>query len=139
MSVKTQHEKIISLFIRMKGLKEWFYPYDFMTDDLGDNFVGYEATARLSEVTRKFPLMFEVKNDGKYKVRRFRFEAIPALLNSVSQDWRNFIIGELNKNCVEYQIIQKVPIHNEENNSVRLVDKLVNVNKISQKIQTNLI
>lgn len=53
---------------------KWYYPYDFMPPRMDINnqyFVGYEASARLSELSADYPDMLEVKQDGKYKCRRF--------------------------------------------------------------------
>ena len=69
----TQQAKI--LFTMINNPKTtWWYPQDFMKPDLGDLFVGYEASARLSELAKDYPEMIDSKRDGKYKVRRLRFE-----------------------------------------------------------------
>jgi len=57
--------------------KVWWYPPDFMQDD--GNFVGYEASARMSELARKFPDMIESRRaqeprDHKYMERRIKWE-----------------------------------------------------------------
>ena len=55
---------------------KWWYAKDFMQPDLGECFVGYEATARLSELAQEYPLMIESQKDGRFMKRRFRFEAV---------------------------------------------------------------
>lgn len=66
----TQHEIVLMGLARDRTGK-WFYPQDFMSGDL---FVGYEASARLSELTKLYPLMIEAKREGKYVVRRINWE-----------------------------------------------------------------
>ena len=64
----TQHEKILN---HMKSdPTRWWLPQDFMKNELGDLFVGYEASARLSELAKLYPNMIESKRQGKYMARR---------------------------------------------------------------------
>lgn len=69
----TQEEKIIREMLRQPQ-KEWFYPPDFMRG--GDLFVGYEASARLSGLAKKYPRMIESRRNGKYTERRICYEAV---------------------------------------------------------------
>lgn len=71
----TQYEKIIKIMVNNKD-HVWWLPQEFMRPDLGEYFVGYEASARLSELARLYPKMIESLRDGKYIKRRFKFEAI---------------------------------------------------------------
>lgn len=52
---------------------------DFMQPNMGDLFVGYEASARLSELGLH-TYMIESRREGKYMARRFRFENIEEVL-----------------------------------------------------------
>lgn len=70
----TQEEKILEHMLRNNGVQEWFYPPDFMKG--GDLFVGYEASARLSEMAKAYPDMIESRRNGKYMERRIRYEGI---------------------------------------------------------------
>ena len=54
----------------------WFYPYDFMKKALGNLFVGYEASARLSELRSEYPLIFKGQKDGKYMMTRIDYEML---------------------------------------------------------------
>lgn len=67
MTNPTQQQKILTIMCQNQD--RWFFPYDFMKPDLKELFVGYEASARLSELTKKYPLMFLSENAGKY-IRR---------------------------------------------------------------------
>lgn len=60
----TQHEKIITIMARQPG--HWFRPADFMQPELGELFVGYEASARLSELAKQFPRAINSRQSGKY-------------------------------------------------------------------------
>lgn len=64
----TQRQKILTVMSRNVG--KWFLPHDFMKSSLGELFVGYEASARLSELARDYPDMVESERDGKYIKRR---------------------------------------------------------------------
>ncbi len=47
----------------------WFLPQDFMRDP--ERFVGYEASARLSEIAKEFPNNVESKREGRQIARRW--------------------------------------------------------------------
>lgn len=72
----TQEQKIITTMLRRSSDQQWFYPPDFMSPGLGDLFVGYEASARLSGLASRYPKLFETRQRGKYKERRLRLEAM---------------------------------------------------------------
>lgn len=87
----SQHQKIL---VRMclRPDKKWWFPYDFMDGDpLGGIFVGYEASARLSELAKRYPDMVESENAGKYIRRRLRFETISQWLPDLPKDLRYVI------------------------------------------------
>lgn len=69
-----QVEKIFALMCHNRYKKQWWYPPDFMQQSNGDFFVGYEASARLSELADKYPDMVESVRHGKYMLRRIRWE-----------------------------------------------------------------
>ena len=73
--VLTDHEKLIIRMARDK-VKVWWLPYELMGDgniDGVDLFIGYEVTARLSELAKDKELI-ESRAAGKYEVRRLRLE-----------------------------------------------------------------
>jgi len=68
----TQQDKIILAMLTNRD-KVWWFPADF--NQLGSHhFVGYEATARLSEVAQKYPDMIRSEKDGKFIKRSIRWE-----------------------------------------------------------------
>lgn len=73
----TQQETIVSTMVRRHKTQQWFLPMDFMPPRAEFNeiaFVGYEASARLSELVKEYPDLFESRRQGKYMARRLRIE-----------------------------------------------------------------
>ncbi len=80
--------------LERKERQEWFYPPDFMASNLGDLFVGYEASARLSELAKEYPDMIESRPREKYKERRIRYEAINAWWEKLTPEIRDLFIAQ---------------------------------------------
>jgi hypothetical protein len=51
--------------------KEWWHASDFQK---GQYFVGYEASARMSDVARLYPKMVEVGRDGRFRTLKLKQE-----------------------------------------------------------------
>lgn len=83
MSNMTQHDKIIK--IMESNPSRWWKASDFMQSHLQDLFVGYEATARLSELAKKG--LIESRRNGKFMERRLIVEAPEEETKAVS--WLN--------------------------------------------------
>ena len=62
----TQANKILKAMINNPGKKYWTAK-DFQS---GEHFVGYEATARMSELINKHPKLFISGKDGRYRTLR---------------------------------------------------------------------
>lgn len=91
MNKLTQHQKILIRMSRLKDEQEWFFPYDFMPPKLPlthDLCVGYEASARLTELATDYPDMIESQPDGKYKKRRVRWETMAQWFPNLPKDLR---------------------------------------------------
>jgi len=77
--------------------KEWWYPHDFMQEHPSHPlFVGYEASARLSELAKYYPEMIESKKEGKYTVRKLVrngiylcYERLPIELKVLLMDYKS--------------------------------------------------
>jgi hypothetical protein len=69
----TQHQKIVAQMCKYPE-KQWWLASDFMKQELGELFVGYEATARLAELIGDNPEMFETERQGRFRAVRMRFE-----------------------------------------------------------------
>ncbi len=94
---RTQYAKALTIMLR-DPQTVWWYPPDFMRGGLGDLFVGYEASARLSEMAKNWPAMIETRQHPetpKYKQRRFRWENLANILQSVPRDLHDVIYDEL--------------------------------------------
>lgn len=73
MPALTQHQKIIAIMC-INQQQRWWKPQDIMKAGQDKFFVGYEASARLSELGSEYPDMIESKREGKFMLRRLRFE-----------------------------------------------------------------
>lgn len=72
MSKRTQCETIIQAMLDHPE-KEWWYASDFQK---GAYFVGYEATARMSDIVREYPSLVDVDKDGRFRILRIRWENV---------------------------------------------------------------
>lgn len=96
----TQIEKIITLMIRRKNEQEWFYAPDFQKPHLPEDlFVGYEATARISDLIRDYPEIATWKKEGKYRYIKFRFDNLKQIYSSlnVPKELKDLIQFEMRK------------------------------------------
>lgn len=59
----TQCNKIFNAMIENPNKKIW-YAKDFQS---GENFIGYEASARMSDLARMYPEIFIVGKDGRFR------------------------------------------------------------------------
>ena len=59
----TQCETILKIMLENPS-KEWWSAKDFQK---GRYFIGYEATARMSDLLRMYPDLFYVKKDGRFR------------------------------------------------------------------------
>ena len=72
MSKRTQCETIIQAMLDHPE-KEWWYASDFQKRAY---FVGYEATARMSDISREYPSLVDVGRDGRFRILRIRWENV---------------------------------------------------------------
>ncbi len=89
----TQYEKIIHTMLSVDKEKVggWFYPPDFMPPTISishPHFVGYEASARFSELAKKYPEMIESRRDGKYFYRRIKVENIGNFFPTIPESFK---------------------------------------------------
>jgi hypothetical protein len=65
----TQHEKILIVMIRdfkESGASKYFRASDFQKE-LHGVFIGYEATARMSELIKNYPFLFATRQNGRFR------------------------------------------------------------------------
>ena len=60
----TQYDIILDAMLNNPN-KQWWSAKDFQR---GEHFVGYEATARISELVKKYPTLFIVGKDGRFRI-----------------------------------------------------------------------
>lgn len=71
----TQHEKILVIMFRHykeSGQAKFWRASDFQKEHYG-LFIGYEATARMSELLKKYPSAFEVRTMDRFRELKFNF------------------------------------------------------------------
>lgn len=98
----TQQEKIVALLALKNEPGRFYKPQELMDDQR--LFVGYEATARISEVVDDYPTIIDAKREGKYRVVRFRFEKLrdPETLATLPKRMRGVLYVALNSARVPY-------------------------------------
>ena len=85
MSQLSQQQKVLTIMCQGTA-DQWYHPYDFMQPSLGTLFVGYEASARLSELAKGYPEMIESQRSGKYMKRRIRRDTVKQWLPRLPRD-----------------------------------------------------
>lgn len=88
----SSHEKIVAIMANNKD-KKWWYVHEIINAGNATDvwFIGYEGSARMAELNKKFPDMFETLDDGKFKKRRIRWEAMPEWFNDLPTSYRHII------------------------------------------------
>lgn len=114
----------------IKGNQEWWHGEDVLSN--GENFVGYKAPARLSELGLDYPEMIETKpsiKGNKQNMYRFRFENTANFLPTLPDDTRQYVKYMLLHNKREVRRYKSVPIFSEDGRSVmgfRKVEEIIN-------------
>lgn len=60
----TQCETILKIMLENPS-KEWWSAKDFQKSKY---FIGYEATARMSDLIRMYPTLFNITKDGRFRI-----------------------------------------------------------------------
>ena len=105
----TQCEKILVLMIRRYHTQKVFRASDFMPPQIGFNdecFVGYEASARMSDVASDYPDLVETGKDGRFRTLRLRIDNLGVALPKLNPQLRQLLIEEMLEHGVrpEYQV-----------------------------------
>lgn len=87
-----QEKKILALMIRHRNERKWWYASDFTRLDLGDLFVGYEASARLSNLASRYRWIIS-ENDGRFIKRAIDWSVLREHLEKglIAPDLRKFL------------------------------------------------
>lgn len=91
----TQHEKILVIMLRNKGDNQpsWWRASYFQQEQNGI-FVGYEATARMSELIKKYPFAFETRMNKRFREIRFKFEEARQIYNQLPIELGRHLVRE---------------------------------------------
>lgn len=81
----TQHQKILAMMCSDPS-KKWWRASDFQKPGVDGLFVGYEATARLSELDGDNPGLFERRKNDRFVERRVCFETGKEWYPTLSKD-----------------------------------------------------
>jgi hypothetical protein len=81
MGKQTQQDTIIKAML-MNKQKKWWSAKDFQQMNT-PHFVGYEATARMSEVINNYPQLVERGRDGRFRTLRIKWEDIDLWISTL--------------------------------------------------------
>lgn len=70
----SQQQRIVAIMCIEANTKKWWKAHELISYGDPALFVGYEAGPRLSELTKNHPEIFETKQEGKFLLRRMKFE-----------------------------------------------------------------
>lgn len=98
----TQHEKILVIMFREHKYRDiseavWWRASDFQRERFGI-FIGYEASARMSELYKKYPFMWESRTNERFRELKFRFDQANEIYRQLPH--------ELGRHLVREKIIQ---------------------------------
>jgi len=91
----TQHEKILVIMFKNKEANQisWWRASYFQQEQNGI-FVGYEATARMSELVKKYPFAFDLRMSGRFREIRFKFENAREIYNQLPVELGRHLVRE---------------------------------------------
>ena len=89
----SQHEKILITILRNRDMN-WWRASDFMKMCRGDLFVGYSASARMSEMIKFYDFAFSARTNGKFREIRFKFEEANEIYKLLPDDLKRHLVIE---------------------------------------------
>jgi hypothetical protein len=66
----TQMDKMLKIMLENKQIKKWSAK-DFQS---GEWFIGYEASARMSDLIRLYPDLFILERDGRFRILKINWK-----------------------------------------------------------------
>lgn len=66
----TQMDKMLKIMLENKQIKKWSAK-DFQS---GEWFIGYEASARMSDLVRLYPDLFILEREGRFRILRINWK-----------------------------------------------------------------
>jgi len=92
----TQPEKIFVIMfkaIKNSGGAGWWRATNFQ-EERYKIFVGYEASARMSELVKKYPFAFDTRMNGRFREIRFKAENAREIYNQLPIDLGRHLVRE---------------------------------------------
>lgn len=91
----TQDQKIVTYILRHPQT-QWWQAKDFMQQGMGEFNVGYEASSRLSGLTKNYPNMFETRTVGRFREVKIRRAHVSEWFDDLTKPLRITVAMELN-------------------------------------------
>ena len=82
MAKLTQCEVILKAMLE-NPMKEDWKASDFQS---GKYFVGYEASARMSDLLREYPFLFKVTRDGRFRTMSINWKNNKRVIKQIKKD-----------------------------------------------------
>lgn len=87
----TQMEKILKAMIYNKHIKKW-RASDFQ-DLNSEYFVGYEASARMSDLVNLYPWLFIVEKEGRFRTLELKWKEHKKVIKELEKAFRKLERG----------------------------------------------
>jgi len=88
----TQMDKMLKIMLENKQIKKWSAK-DFQS---GEWFIGYEASARMSDLVRLYPDLFILERDGKFRILRINWKE-KKMIKKIKKELKEKIKGDKNE------------------------------------------
>ncbi len=89
----SEHEKIVRVMVENRW-KEWWFAKDFLQIRVEGLFIGYEVTARLSELVNKYPYAFATKKEGRFRAIKIAMPENKTQINALAPRWLSYLLVE---------------------------------------------
>ena len=89
---KTQYEIILGAMLTNKNKSQWTAK-DFQS---GEYFVGYEASARMSDLVRLYPDLFILERDGRFRILKINWKE-KKMIKEIKKELKEKIKGDKNE------------------------------------------
>lgn len=88
----TQMDKMLKIMLENKQIKKWSAK-DFQS---GEWFIGYEASARMSDLVRLYPDLFILERDGRFRILKINWKE-KKMIKEIKKELKEKIKGDKNE------------------------------------------
>lgn len=88
----TQMDKMLKIMLENKQIKKWSAK-DFQS---GEWFIGYEASARMSDLVRLYPDLFILERDGRFRILKINWKE-KKIIKEIKKELKEKIKGDKNE------------------------------------------